>query len=108
MPAVSLPFDSSRPRCHLAATFAQIFEQSILSRITETTTATDEQYQYAQQSLILLCIELEAQADWRHYAAAGNLRHCCVRDTYTQAVFILKISRSRNRHRLRHHRHRSS
>jgi hypothetical protein len=80
--------DTSRPRCHVATTFAQIVEQSILGHITEATTA--EQFQNAQQSLILLCIELEQQADWRHYAAAGNLRHCCVRDIYTQAAFILK------------------
>jgi hypothetical protein len=72
----------------LATTFAQIVEQSILSRITATTTA--EQFEALQQSLILLCMELEQQADWRHYAAASNLRHCCVRDIYTQAAFILK------------------
>jgi hypothetical protein len=80
--------DTSRPRCHVATTFAQIVEQSIFSRITEATTA--EQFQHAQQSLILLCMELEQLADWRHYAAAGNLSHCCVRDIYTQAAFILK------------------
>jgi hypothetical protein len=80
--------DASRPRCHLATTFAQVFEQSMLSRVTATTTA--EEFQALQQSLIRLCLELEQQADWRHYQAAGTLRHCCVRDTYTQAAFILK------------------
>jgi hypothetical protein len=80
--------DASRPRCHLATTFAQVFEQSMLSRVTATTTA--EEFQALQQSLILLCMELEQQADWRHYQAAGNLSHCCVRDSYTQAAFILK------------------
>jgi hypothetical protein len=80
--------DAAGPRCHLATTFAQIVEQSMLRRVTETTTA--EQFQVLQQSLILLCMELEAQADWRHYQAAGTRRHCCVRDIYTQAAFILK------------------
>jgi hypothetical protein len=80
--------DAAGPRCQLATTFAQIVEQSMLRRVTETTTA--EQFQVMQQSLILLCMELEAQADWRHYQAAGTLRHCCVRDIYTQAAFILK------------------
>jgi hypothetical protein len=88
MTAAPHRLDASRPRCHLAATLAQIVEQSMLSRITETTTA--EQFQLMQQSLILLCVELEQQADWRHYQAAGTLRHCCVRDIYTQAAFILK------------------
>jgi hypothetical protein len=80
--------DASRPRCHLATTFAQVFEQSILSRVTASTTA--EQFQALQQSLVLLCMELEQLADWRHYPAAGNLSHSCVRDTYTQAAFLLK------------------
>jgi hypothetical protein len=43
-----------------------------------------------QQSLMLLCLELEQQADWRHYAGTDTLRHCCVRDIYTQAAFMLK------------------
>jgi hypothetical protein len=88
MTAIPQRLDASRPRCHLAATFAQIFEQSMLRRITETT--TPEEFHTLQQSLMLLCLELEQQADWRHYQAAGTLRHCCVRDTYTQAAFILK------------------
>jgi hypothetical protein len=88
MTAAPHRLDASRPRCHLAATFAQIVEQSMLSRITETTTA--EQFQALQQSLILLCMELEQQADWRHYQAAGFLSHCCVRDIYAQAAFTLK------------------
>jgi hypothetical protein len=79
---------TSRPRCHAAATFAQIVEQSMLSRITETT--TPEEFQTLQQSLMLLCLEFEQQADWRHYAGTDTLRHCCVRDIYTQAAFILK------------------
>jgi hypothetical protein len=79
---------TSRPRCHLATTLAQIVEQSMLSRITETTTL--EQFQTLQQSLMLLCLELEQQADWRHYASIDTVRHCCVRDIYTQAAFMLK------------------
>jgi hypothetical protein len=88
VPEIPQHLAASRPRCHLSTTFAQVFEQSILSRVTATTTT--EQFQALQQSLILLCMELEQQADWRHYAAAGNLRHCCVRDIYTQAAFLLK------------------
>ena len=79
---------ASRPRCYLATTFAQVFEQSVLSRVSADTTA--EEFQALQQSLIRLCLELEQQADWRHYPAAGTLSHSCVRDTYTQAAFLLK------------------
>jgi hypothetical protein len=88
MATVPNKLDTSRPRCHLATTLAQIVEQSLLCRITESTTA--EQFQLMQQTLILLCMELEQQADWRHYASTDTVRHCCVRDIYTQAVFILK------------------
>jgi hypothetical protein len=78
--------DTSQPRCHLATTFAQIADHSIFRRITERT--LPDTFQAAQQSLILLCTELEKQADWRHYAGSSN--HCCVRDMYTQAAFLLK------------------
>jgi hypothetical protein len=78
--------DTSQPRCHLATTFAQVADYSIFRRITERT--LPDTFQAAQQSLILLCTELEKQADWSHYA--GSSSHCCVRDMYTQAAFLLK------------------
>jgi hypothetical protein len=73
--------------CSPAYSYAQILERTIFAKITDQT--TPEQFQSAQQSLILLCREIEAQLDWTHYPAVTGT-HQCVRDIYTDAAFRLK------------------
>ena len=76
-----------RNLCSFAFTFAQIIEQTILSRITDRT--TPEQLAAALQSLDELCHRFERQMDWSHFPASQGL-HACVRDVYTDAEFRLK------------------
>jgi hypothetical protein len=78
--------DTTRPRCALAATCAQIIDAGILNRVNEHT--TQEQFQAAQRSIMQLRDAFAPQADWRHYAGIGG--HCCVTDICTQASFLVQ------------------
>jgi hypothetical protein len=76
-----------RNLCSFAYTCAQIAEQTIFARITDST--TPDQFMVAQQNLLALCQRLESQMDMFHYPAASGLHHC-VQDIYTEAAFRLE------------------
>jgi Tfp pilus assembly protein PilN len=77
-----------RNLCSVAFTFAQIAEQTVFAQITERT--TPEQLAAANQSLELLCRELEGKVDWDHYASSFGPPHSCVRDVYDDAAARLR------------------
>jgi hypothetical protein len=77
-----------RNLCSVAFTFAQIAEQTVFAQITERT--TPEQLAAANQSLELLCRELEGKVDWDHYASSIGPPHSCVRDVYDDASARLR------------------
>jgi hypothetical protein len=80
-------FPEPHRRCQLASMLTDIFETSILTRITDQT--TPEQFRAAQHSLLLLYQRLEGQKGWAHYSSPQG-RHTCVREAYTEAVYKLK------------------
>jgi hypothetical protein len=76
-----------RQLCPKARTLAEVGNQ-IFVKIADHP-LTPEQLQQLQQSLILLCQELEANLSLFHYGSSHGLPHTCVRDIYTEAAFRL-------------------
>jgi hypothetical protein len=76
-----------RQLCPEARTLAEVGNQ-IFAKIADHP-ITPEQLQQLQQSLILLCQELEANLSLFHYGSSHGLLHTCVRDIYTEAAFRL-------------------
>jgi hypothetical protein len=80
---------SNHRLCSYSRRFAQIFEQTILSQISERTTPA--QLAAAKFSVRALSQQLavEAKRDWSHYPAEQG-SHNCVRTVLTDAIFSLE------------------
>jgi hypothetical protein len=80
---------SNHRLCSYGRLFAQIIEQTILTQITERTTAA--QLAAAKFSVRALSQQLAAEAkrDWSHYPAEQGT-HNCVRAVFTDAIFRLE------------------
>jgi hypothetical protein len=76
-----------RQLCPEARTLAEVGNQ-MFAKISDHP-ITPEQLQQLQQSLKLLCRELEANLSLFHYGSSHGLPHTCVRDIYTEAAFRL-------------------
>jgi hypothetical protein len=75
------------PRCVYSETLYRTARDAIFTKLTEATTAN--QFQAAQESLLLLRQDLETDMPPMHFASLIG-RHQCVKDVYREAVARLR------------------
>jgi hypothetical protein len=78
---------AASPRCVYADTFYRTAKDAVFAKLTEATTAN--QFQAAQESLLLLRQELETDMPPMHFASLIG-RHLCVKDVYREAIARLR------------------